>query len=295
MFIHICKSSCLIFVAGKAWGTPHNSHPVLAIHGGFDNAATFDRLIPLLPKTFYYVAIDLPGHGLSSHIPPGLPYYFVDFLTSVLRIIQYFNWKQVILMGHSYGGFVSAFFAAMYPELITKLIMLDIITPKMTAPQWTVYTLRFINKKLIESEKFDPLSVPEYSYETIFSKLKKGRATELSDEGAQALLTRFAIKRGDKYSFAFDQRLKSALHPIVTIPHLLEIYSKIQCPLLIVFAEDSKPASEVDYVQQVLHILKCNLKEFKFVLVKGNHDVHLNNPDVVFPHVCKFLATKCNL
>ncbi|CAG7817538.1 unnamed protein product [Allacma fusca] len=58
-------------VSGKTWGDV-NGIPVLGLHGWTDNAGTFDRLAPLLPKSLYFVAIDLPGHGRSSHHPEGL-------------------------------------------------------------------------------------------------------------------------------------------------------------------------------------------------------------------------------
>lgn len=49
-------------VAGK-WYGDRNTQPVLTFHGWQDNAGTYDRLIPLLPKTLSYLCIDLPGHG----------------------------------------------------------------------------------------------------------------------------------------------------------------------------------------------------------------------------------------
>ena len=45
------------------------------MHGWQDNAGSFDRLIPLLPRNHAYLAIDLPGHGLSSRIPNGMQYH----------------------------------------------------------------------------------------------------------------------------------------------------------------------------------------------------------------------------
>jgi pimeloyl-ACP methyl ester carboxylesterase len=60
------------YIAAKVWGSLNeNSIRTIAMHGYMDNAGTWDRLIPLLPDQFYIVAIDLPGHGFSSHVPYG--------------------------------------------------------------------------------------------------------------------------------------------------------------------------------------------------------------------------------
>ena len=58
-----------IEVAAKVWGKP-GGLPVIGLHGWLDNAATFDLIAPHL-EGVYLVALDLPGHGLSGHMPAG--------------------------------------------------------------------------------------------------------------------------------------------------------------------------------------------------------------------------------
>jgi alpha-beta hydrolase superfamily lysophospholipase len=66
-------------VAAKAWGDPSSAQRgslrafptqcvlVIAIHGWLDNAASFDRIAPAFAKHgYYFVALDLQGHGLSA-------------------------------------------------------------------------------------------------------------------------------------------------------------------------------------------------------------------------------------
>uniref|UniRef100_A0A8B9Z2W8 Serine hydrolase like 2 n=1 Tax=Buteo japonicus TaxID=224669 RepID=A0A8B9Z2W8_9AVES len=80
-------------VAAKAWG-PSEGYPVLCLHGWLDNANTFDKLIPLLPRDCYYVAMDFSGHGLSSHRPAGSPYHFLDYVSDVRRVAAAFTWNN---------------------------------------------------------------------------------------------------------------------------------------------------------------------------------------------------------
>jgi len=61
-------------LAAQVWGDPLLPR-LLALHGWLDNAASFDRLAPLLCEHFHIVALDLPGHGRSGHRPPGTWYH----------------------------------------------------------------------------------------------------------------------------------------------------------------------------------------------------------------------------
>uniref|UniRef100_A0A7N9IA78 AB hydrolase-1 domain-containing protein n=1 Tax=Macaca fascicularis TaxID=9541 RepID=A0A7N9IA78_MACFA len=101
-------------IAAKAWGSLQGP-PVLCLHGWLDNANSFDRLIPLLPQDFYYVAMDFGGHGLSSHYSSGVPYYHQTFVSEIRRVVA--GKKQCI--------FRHGVFSCIFPEMVNKLILLD--------------------------------------------------------------------------------------------------------------------------------------------------------------------------
>ena len=68
-------------IAGLATGDAHDP-PVLMLHGWLDNAASFGGVMPLLPGR-RLLAIDLPGHGESDHLPSPSGRHFIDWITHV--------------------------------------------------------------------------------------------------------------------------------------------------------------------------------------------------------------------
>lgn len=82
-----------------------NSTPILCIHGHLDNSNSFKPLAEYLCKSneYHMIAIDLPGHGLSSPIPNGVFYTPKLFLTVLRRIILHLHLKNFLFLGHSYG------------------------------------------------------------------------------------------------------------------------------------------------------------------------------------------------
>ena len=75
-------------LAGSVWSHPSHQHTEntrtwLALHGWLDNAGSFDLLAPGLVSDcpdLRLVCLDYPGHGLSSHLPPGQMYHFLESL-----------------------------------------------------------------------------------------------------------------------------------------------------------------------------------------------------------------------
>jgi pimeloyl-ACP methyl ester carboxylesterase len=68
-------------------------------------------------------AIDLPGFG-GSEIPKQ-PMTVGDYADMVEQFINKLELKDIIIVGHSFGGRVGIKLAAKYPQTISKLVLVD--------------------------------------------------------------------------------------------------------------------------------------------------------------------------
>ncbi len=127
-------------LAAKAWGKP-SAPPMLALHGWLDNAGTFDRLAPLL-EGHYLVALDLAGHGRSQHRPPANWYPYADFLDDIAAVIDWFGWSNADLLGHSLGATLASTFAAICPQKVRRLLLIEGLGPLTQEAGKTLEQLR---------------------------------------------------------------------------------------------------------------------------------------------------------
>ena len=101
-------------IAGLHAGTP-GAPRVLALHGWLDNAASFLPLAPFLDG-IELVAIDMPGHGRSAHLPAGADYSFAGALDQPAGRCRCAGLGPFGLLGHSMGGAIASLLAAACPN-----------------------------------------------------------------------------------------------------------------------------------------------------------------------------------
>ncbi|XP_034255648.1 serine hydrolase-like protein [Thrips palmi] len=284
-------------ISGKIWGSL-DALPILCVHGIQDNASTFDNLIPMLPSSFCYVSIDLPGHGRSSHFPSGFMFSLVEYCMSLNRVVDHFNWKNFMYMGHSFGGQLGFLYAAFYPHRVTKLVVLDSVMPFRNAdldisehivPWW---------EKLYKIEaKMMSQSPPSYTEEEALRRLTDGRPIPLTREAAQVLLSRGVVRNGDGFSFSADQRLKLKVPMHFSKEEVLMLCSKIQCPLLLLRASVTEKAGAKYIFGDFEKLFEISLGDkYTYKVVRGTHDVHLLHPERLAEDVCNFFVkTKSSL
>ena len=100
-----------------------------SLHGYSDTCDSFTPLAPFLSPNFHYIALDGIGHGLTSHPPLGATLNFWDVVTCIRRIVEYFKFPKISVLGHSFGGSSGLLFASVYPEKVDRMILLDVIKP----------------------------------------------------------------------------------------------------------------------------------------------------------------------
>ena len=102
---------------------------LVIIHGAWGGAWQFSKIDPLLRERGYDVRrVTLTGLGERVHLASpdiGLQTHIDD----VVNVILFENLRDIVLLGHSYGGMVITGVADRVPDRIQQLIYLDAILP----------------------------------------------------------------------------------------------------------------------------------------------------------------------
>ncbi|KAK6635980.1 hypothetical protein RUM43_009632 [Polyplax serrata] len=277
-------------IALKCWNLAELP-AVLVVHGLCENAGSFDRLIPLLSRQFFYVVIDLPGHGRSSRFPQGLPLDFMVYVGQLERVITHFKWKKLSLMGHSLGAHILEFFAATYTNKVEKLILIDAISPTPVPSEVFLVFHRNEMNDVIELEEVNrkPTS---YTYEEAFLQVASKRMSTLTREAGKPVLDRSLQESNGKFVFTTDPRIRREIKPAIGQDVILDQIKRIKCPVLVILAKDSEQfwlLNSPGFYTRVLDILKRTHSRSAVVRVVGNHCVHNNQPEIIAPIVNGFL------
>ncbi|CAF4903213.1 unnamed protein product [Pieris macdunnoughi] len=280
-------------VAGRWWG-PRNKQPLIAIHGWQDNAGTWDNLIPQLPGNTSVLAIDLPGHGLSSHYPSGMLYYvFWDGIVLLRRIVRHFRWEKISLIGHSLGGALSFMYAASYPDEVDRIICIDIASPAVRPPDNMVLATGWSINKLLDYEKLTEDKIPCYEYEEMIDIVVDAYKGSVSRENCKVLMKRGmspAPSNAKKQGFYFkrDPRLKVSGLAMMSIETALEYASQIRCKVLNIRAIPGQNWERLDYYTKIIDKLK-ETTDVTYMEVEGTHHVQLNAPENICNIIEDFL------
>lgn len=216
-------------------------------------------------------------------MPTGIFYHGIDSVIIIKRIVDYFNWSKVSLLGHSLGAITSYQYGLLYPDTMDFLICLDSLKPLVHENEKINRMVRTVQSFL----KYDRLNnlkgePPCYTFDVLEKMLHEGTRKSIALESCKYILERNiapSTSKPGKYYFKRDGRLKVSILLGWAQKDIVESASRITYPIFVSKATQSPFFEKKEHVKEVIQVIQKVNKDFEYHTVEGTHHVHLNNPE----------------
>lgn len=96
--------------------------PFVILHGLFGMLDNWQTLARRWAETYQVILVDLPNHGRSPHTDTN---DYPSMSEALVELIEALGLEDIYLMGHSMGGKVAMQLALDHPDLVEKLLVVD--------------------------------------------------------------------------------------------------------------------------------------------------------------------------
>lgn len=97
--------------------------PVVILHGLFGSLENWNTQSQMLSKTHRVVAVDLRNHGMSPHSDE---FNYGVMVEDLCRLYEHLRLASASCVGHSMGGKTAMHLALSRPEMVKRLMVVDI-------------------------------------------------------------------------------------------------------------------------------------------------------------------------
>lgn len=101
----------------------HNHQEILILHGWGQNSKDWEYIAQKLSVRYSVTTLDLPGFGGSSN--PPYAFNSLDYSEVVKEFVKKLGLKNLIIIGHSFGGKIAIMLAAENKLNINKLFLIS--------------------------------------------------------------------------------------------------------------------------------------------------------------------------
>jgi branched-chain amino acid transport system permease protein len=96
---------------------------IVLIHGNMASSRWWQSVIDIMADDFELLALDLRGYGKSPDGPASVS--LADHAADIAELAKMADFAPFTLVGHSLGGAVAMQFAALHPDLLEGLVLVD--------------------------------------------------------------------------------------------------------------------------------------------------------------------------
>ncbi len=256
-------------LAALEW--PGAGLPIIALHGWLDNAASFVPLASYL-SGHHLLALDLPGHGHSDHLPAQAHYHLADNLHWINAVADAMGWQRFVLLGHSMGAAIASLAAAAMPQRVIGLSLIDGLGPIALTPQQEVRRLRLLFLKTASAKGRRPF----HDIATAARTRQKYSRFAISLEAATTLVERNLRIVTEGYDWRYDEGVKEPSSHYYSEQQVQGILGEIESPALLISGEDGALKGWPGFAER-----RAALPDLQHELLPGGHHLHMETPQSV--------------
>ncbi|WP_047046785.1 alpha/beta fold hydrolase [Vibrio mexicanus] len=261
---------------------------IVFLHGWLDNAASFETTMLALhaiASSFHLCAIDLPGHGNSTHKPNSNFYPFHDYIDDLNQFLRILSPNRCLLVGHSLGALIASCYSAAFPEKVSGLVQIEGYGPLSEQEESSVSRLRqgVQSRDRVRKKPRRLLSSVEEAV------ARRAKVNEIAGELIAPVVKRGIVAAEGRYAWKHDSKLQTDSLYRMSPSHAAQVMKEIQCPMLTILGEQGfehiHSQSEIRGDERELGT------ERQRVVIEGGHHCHLESPvrvsDLIFGLVNK--------
>lgn len=223
---------------------------ILFVHGNGAHSHWWDFIAPSLLSDYRVAAVDLSGMGDSGHREQYSAHLFADEVISVAADAGFSG--KTILVGHSFGGSITALAASIYADQVVALVLVD------SALGAGRRRSRYPQPRQAQRSS-RPKEKAARSYASLQAACKRFKLRPPQSCDNQYIVTYIAehsVRKGSRgWQWKLDQMMlakMAASGPFATRDPV-EMIRDLKCPVSIIYGRDSRffPAAVVTNLDRI--------------------------------------------
>jgi esterase len=255
------------------WGN-HGRHPLVLVHGSRLHAHVWNHFSRRFSDRYHVIALDQRGHGDSDWGAKD-GYQMENFYEDLRAVVEARKLSRFTLIGHSLGGRVSMLFAHRHPDLLERLVLVDITPgrPAVAAPG------EISDDSRTAVGEFDD---PDIAL-THLKRLMPRAPSPLVEESVRHGLRR----TGDgRYTWKYDPGFLAGARSRSTGVDLWNMVKTIPTPTLLQYGSHSNVVNRELAARMAETMPRCTVERIE----GAGHGLFTDQPDAFAESVERFLA-----
>lgn len=246
---------------------------ILCLHGRWGRAETWADFIERYGGRYRIIAPDQRGHGLTGR--PLSSYTPKEMAEDAIELLDFLEIDSAVVVGHSMGGGVAGYLAAVYPQRIKAAAILDRSAAGPSGPQALPEDISGLKNDLTKD-----WPLPFSTLNEAMQFIKSGATSDLEYQYFMNSLTETV----EGYHMMFSSQAMAI--GIANYTGWFHLLPKIRCPVLLVRASTHEAVPDEDFEKMQSLLRNC----LAYDIPHPDHNVHLSNKEEFYGYFDYFLS-----